>query len=323
MPLFKKSKRKFVFDLLKYLDRGVVGLGESNTALSNIVDVAVGADEGVTKNPVRSKSAEIELKSSNSAVAVSKFEVNDVFSRWDVVFHSTNGEDDVWQSSLAAWNIVELIDEVVLSIGSGDNVIDLVLWTSEPGCAGVGDDLLFLVDVEGSNAEAGDWELPVGLGGQGDVVEGRVAVGGINGAIGDQSTAASHGWLDFAVQPSSEHWLRKGAKQVLDWWDNVVNSQGWPSKTHDTVDWLIAENISNIFSQTEDLLFNGKSGELQNISGQVTIARARTVLDGEWSSWLGAEGGGFARVEAVLGVSRFWIANAGLASALDVDDPVV
>lgn len=109
----------------------------------------------------------------------------------------------------------------------------------------------------------------------------------------------------------------------MDWWDDIVNSQGWPPEAHDTVDWLISENISNIFSQPEDLLFDGKSGEGQDVSGQVTIARSRSVLDGEGGSGLGAEGRRFARVEAVFGVARFWVPHAGLAGALDVDDPVV
>lgn len=76
--LFKTEKNCFLISLDLY--GGVVGFSEPNSSLSDIVDVAISADESITQNPVGSEPSKAEVESGDGAVSVSKFKLK----QWDV-----------------------------------------------------------------------------------------------------------------------------------------------------------------------------------------------------------------------------------------------
>lgn len=300
----------------------MVSLGESDLLVSNIVYITVGSDESVTKNPGGSESTTIHGEGSEDAVSVSEFEVKNVFSLRNVIFLSTNGEDDVGETSSTARNGVDTIHEVVVGVGSGDESVDVAVGTSEPRGTSVGDDLSGLGVVVASDGVSINGELPVSEGRELSVDGVGITVLGIKSTIGDQSTVSSHGDLDLSVEPDGEERLVELAKGVLDWRNDVVNSKSWPSETEDTVDGLVSEDISDGFGKTEGLSSNGDSTEAEGISSQVSVAGSGSVLDGEELSVVD-EGGGLGRIETVLGESRIRVSLASLSVTLNVDNPKV
>jgi len=119
----------------------------------------------------------------------------------------------------------------------------------------------------------------------------------------------------FAVQPHGEEFHVEAGQQVLHWWGYIVNSECRPAEAHDSIDRLIAENVSDGLSQTELLGGEAEAGERNYINAQGTVARARAVLDGEELAIV-REGGGFGGIEAVFLEARLRITLARLVGAL-------
>ena len=76
----------------------VVSLSESDLGVSNIVDVTILTDEGVSENPCWSESSGSHREDGESALSSSELEVENVLDRLHVVFGSSDGEDKVWLS---------------------------------------------------------------------------------------------------------------------------------------------------------------------------------------------------------------------------------
>ena len=257
----------------------MLGLGEADLFATNVVNVAVGSDEGVTEDPGRAESATVHGEGSDDTLSVSELKIEDVFDLRDVVFLSTDGEDHIGKTGLGAGDGVDSVDVIVLGTGGLDHAVDVSLRGSEPGCAGVGDDLDLLGVVVGSHGECGDGELPVGEGAQGNVVGGSGAVLGVKSTIGDLTSISTGGEGGLTIEPDGEEGLVELGDGVLHGWDDIVNSKIWPAKTEDTIDWLVTEDVSDGFSKTEDLGFDFNASEVEGVAGEVSVAGSGTVLD--------------------------------------------
>ena len=300
----------------------MVSLGESDLLVSNVVYITEGSDEGVTKDPGRSESTTIHGEGSEDTVSVSELEIKDVFNLRDGVFLSTDGEDDVRKVLRAARDGVDSIDEVVLGVGGRDDSVDVAVGTSEPGSTSVGDDLGGLGVGVASDGEAVNGELPVSEGRELGVDGVGVTVLGVQSTVGDQTGVSSFRDLGLSVEPDGEERLVELAEGVLDWGNDVVDSESGPSETEDTINGLVSEDFSDGFGKTEGLVGDGDSTEVEGIRSQVSVAGSRSVLDGEELSVLDV-GGGFGGVEAVLGEAGIRVSLASLSVALDVDNPEV
>lgn len=300
----------------------MLGEGETNLLVSNIVDVTVGSDEGVSEDPAGRESTTVHGESSDDTVAISEFQIENVFNLRDVVFDTSDGEDHIGEAFLGAGNGVDAIDEIVLGIGDLDHTVDISLGSSQPGCTGIRDDLDGLGVGVRSHGEARDGELPVSEGRELGVSDGTVTVGGIKTTIGDLTGVTSLGEGELTIEPDGEEFLIELGKGILDWGDDVVDGKVWPSETEDTINGLVTEDISDRFSETESLVINLDTSEVEGIRGQVTVARSGSVLDGEELTVLDV-GGGFGGVKLMLGEARIGVSLAGLGSALDVNNPQV
>lgn len=99
----------------------VLSLGESNTLASDVVDLAVSSNPGVSEDPGGTESEAVHSEESDSALTVVKFQVEDVLDRGNVVVLSVDGEDEVGKSLHAsARDGVELVDRII----SGTKLLD-------------------------------------------------------------------------------------------------------------------------------------------------------------------------------------------------------
>lgn len=174
--------------------------------------------------------------------------------------------------------------------------------SSDPGGTSIGDDLVGLGVAGSSNGESSHGELPVGLGREGNIVDGSLAVGGVDGSVGDESGILSSGGLELPVHPDGEEGLVQLGEDILHGWGDLVDGQSGPSQSHDSVHWLASEDAGQGGGYSEFLAGYFQSTEGENILGQVTLARAGSVLDGEGSR-LGLVGGRLAGVERMAGVA--------------------
>lgn len=257
------------------------------------------------------------------SVLVGKSEVEDVLNGGDVVGLSSDGPDKIGSGLLgSAGNLVELILTVECSSGLLDNGLVDGGGGSDPGGTGVGDDLVLLLLRVGSNGESVDGELPVGLSGQGNVVDAGVAVDVVESSVGDLSEDSGLSGLEVTVEPDGEERGIQLREDVLHGGNDLVDGKSGPSETEDSVHGLLSEDGGQVGGDSEFLGGDGQSSESNGILSQVTVAGSRSVLDGEGTG-LSLVGGGSGGVELVLGVSRVGgsVAGGGLASG--IDDPQV
>ncbi|GMR38324.1 hypothetical protein PMAYCL1PPCAC_08519, partial [Pristionchus mayeri] len=310
-----------LFKIVHGLDLAVVGLGESDSALSDIVDVAVRSDPGVSEDPRGSESASLHVEEGEGAVALAQLEVEHVLARGHVVGLAADGEDHVGVLA-GAGHGVQLVEEVVLRAGLLDDAGDGGRGGSDPGRTGVGDDLFLGGRGVRSDGEGGHGELPVGLGREGDVVDLGVAVDVVESSVGDETAELGLGGSHVSVEPHGEDGLVELVEQVLDRGNDVVLSECGPSETEDSVNGLLSEDLGDGGGDSESLGGVDEAGEVEDVSGDVSTAAARSVEDDERLRGLheGRRGSG---VELVLGVSGVGVSLAGLSGASGVDHPEV
>ena len=77
----------------------MVSLGESDLGVSDIVNVTILTDEGISQNPGWSESSASHSEEGQSALSTSELKVKNVFDGLDVVLLSSDGEDEVWLRS--------------------------------------------------------------------------------------------------------------------------------------------------------------------------------------------------------------------------------
>jgi len=179
----------------------------------------------------------------------------------------------------------------------------------------------------GANGEPINGELPIGHRAELDernIIDGLShAVGHIYGTVGDKAGVSSHRDLLLTVHPDGEKFHVEVGQQVLHWWDDIVDSQGWPTQSHDPIDWLIAEDIGDRLGQTELLGGIAQAGEAQDIDSQGSITRARAVLDGEELTVV-LEGGRLGAIETMLLEAGLGVTHTCLCGALiGIDNPQV
>jgi len=151
----------------------VDGFREADLAASNVVNVAIGADEDVTKDPGWAESRAIQTTDGQRAVTTAELEVKNVFDSRDSVFHSTDGEGQIWLGVHgAAWDGVDTVIGVECPFGGRNNGVDGDAWAIQPRCAGVGDDLLGCHAAVCANSEPINGELPISFRAEADVVDG-------------------------------------------------------------------------------------------------------------------------------------------------------
>lgn len=209
------------------------GWSESHSLVSEVVDVAVLTDEGISQNPGRSEASGSEGEDGQKALGGGL--VDDHVDVLDGVGLSSNDYVEDWDGG-SAGNVVSFFTSVPGgSSGLSDSVSD-GLDSSDEGSSGVRDGRVGLGVGVCSQAESVNLELVVGGRAEGLVGDDGSAVGGVNGSVGED-TSSSSVQLTSVLQPDAEQGLVQESlvESVDEWWDNVVNSQGLESESEDSV----------------------------------------------------------------------------------------
>jgi len=136
----------------------LIGWSESDSLLSEVVDVAILTDEGVSEDPSWSETSEVEGEERPFALTVSS--INDPVHWLNVVLVSSNGDGDRSWIGIA----IDEIGFILIIICSANGLGKLVngrLGSSDEACASVRDDIGGLIAAVRSRGDGVHTELEV------------------------------------------------------------------------------------------------------------------------------------------------------------------
>jgi len=198
----------------------VVCNSKSDARLADVVYIAEGANEGVTKDPLRPETATAHVEERQSAKTLTNTKIDDVLIGWNregsLSGSRINVEGKHWiaVNGVARKNIRSVICTVVAVECTG-NASNLTMGRTDERSAGVRDGRLDSGARVASDGESLDVELPIGLGRQGRILDSvHLAVLGVDGAVGEQ-TANITVHISLHIEPN-------GKERCVEVWHEVL-----------------------------------------------------------------------------------------------------